>query len=113
MTKLSHYPFLPISAKNFGLSPSFSQTNFTYIQFFNFLPSDTTEDKLSFIETRVEDLRCLAEPIISESGAAYNDKLRYFSGDHPEQQFEAGQSQGNPSILQIFPLPGSRREKRV
>ena len=56
--------------------------------------TDSIADKLSFIETRAEDIASLDQNIKSVDGVSYADYFRFFSGDHPEQEFEAGQSEG-------------------
>lgn len=54
---------------------------------------DTTEDKLCYVDTRVEDIDTLGEPL-TINNVNYNVRFRYFGGDHPEQSLEAGQTEG-------------------
>lgn len=57
--------------------------------------TDSIADKLSFIAERRIDLESLKEPVVDEvTNIQYKDRLRFFRGDHPEQQFEAGQTVG-------------------
>ena len=55
---------------------------------------DSILEKLTYIETRAEDVLELKWPIKSPKGQTIHDHLRFFKGDHPEIQFEAGNSQG-------------------
>lgn len=56
-------------------------------------------DQLSYIQTRLDDLRLINKPTIHNGMKVY-DTLRVFSGDGPARQFEAGlQRGGNFSCL--------------
>ena len=57
---------------------------------------DTIEDKLTFVECRREDIDDLAYKLdLSDTdNRKVHDRLRFFTGDEPERQFEAGQSIG-------------------
>ena len=54
---------------------------------------DSILEKLSYVETRAEDIRELEWPT-TNNDQIIHDHLRLFKGDHPEIQFEAGNSQG-------------------
>ena len=45
-------------------------------------------------EFRTDCVHKLSEPIYTTSGELVHDALRFFHGDGPAQQFEAGQSRG-------------------
>ena len=57
---------------------------------------DTIDDKLTFVDSRREDIEDLADDIklTDTDDRMVHDRLRYFSADEPERQFEAGQSIG-------------------
>ena len=55
--------------------------------------ADSILEKLTYTSTRVEDLTDLQEPT-AFGEQVVTDVLRFFIGDHPEIQFEAGNSQG-------------------
>ena len=63
--------------------------------------SDTVLDKLSYIETRTEDIRELSTKVRSSHGTNITDVMRLFCGDHPEMAFEKGQQEGGD-----FPCAG-------
>ena len=47
--------------------------------------SDTIIDKLSYIDTRVEDIKELSVKVKASQGEIeITDIMRFFSGDHPE-----------------------------
>ena len=54
---------------------------------------DSILEKLSYIETRAEDVKNLPLPT-TINGQKIHDTLRFFQGDHPELQFESGNQQG-------------------
>ena len=58
------------------------------------LNSSSIEDQAGIIPDRVECLYDLSEPILSSSGIKINDTLKFFTGDHPAQQFERGTQMG-------------------
>ena len=47
-----------------------------------------------YVDTRTEDLMELRQPITTENGIQIVDTLRFFKGDGPSAQFEAGQQKG-------------------
>ena len=51
-------------------------------------------DQLNYIECRKECLAGLAEALITRAGTRVNDVLRFFHGDGPAMQFEAGNKIG-------------------
>ena len=57
---------------------------------------DTIDDKLTFIESRREDIDELVFDVqlTQTDDRKVRDRLRFFTGDEPERQFEAGQSIG-------------------
>jgi len=57
----------------------------------------SVKDQLLYVPTRLEDLRELEEKISSKDGRTFTDKLRFFSGDSPARQLEAGQQCGGKS----------------
>ena len=54
---------------------------------------DSILEKLGYVQTRVEDVKELKWPTIFNDQVVF-DHLRMFKGDHPEIQYEAGNSQG-------------------
>ena len=56
--------------------------------------SSSTEDQLLFVETRRECLKQMKETIRTTTGVEVHDVVRFFYGDDPAAQFEAGQKQG-------------------
>ena len=58
------------------------------------MSSDTTEDKLTYIQDRLLDIEALSLPIEIPGLPVFTAKLQAFTGDNPEQQFELGNSQG-------------------
>ncbi len=52
--------------------------------------SSSIEDQLKFNECRVQSLADLATPLTTSAGTPLQDILRFFHGDGPAQQFEAG-----------------------
>ena len=55
---------------------------------------DTTEDQLMYSETRLEDARQLDIQLLSRQNARIKDVCRFFHGDHPSQEVEAGEQIG-------------------
>ena len=51
-------------------------------------------DQMAYSESRVECLLEINGTITSQSGRPISDTLRFFHGDHPAQQFEAGNNRG-------------------
>ena len=58
------------------------------------LNSSSIEDQATIIHDRVSCLPDLNESLVTESGIAVHDVLRFFTGDHPAQQFERGTQVG-------------------
>lgn len=56
--------------------------------------SSSTEDQLMFMEARRECLKEMRERVRTENGVEVIDIVRFFSGDGPAAQFEAGNKQG-------------------
>ena len=56
--------------------------------------SSTHEDQAALLRDRVDCLHSLHEQITASNGLKITDKLRFFVGDHPAQQFERGTQQG-------------------
>lgn len=56
--------------------------------------SSSTQDQLMFIETRRESLKDLQEKVYKKNGDEVIDVPRFFYGDAPAAQFEAGHKQG-------------------
>ena len=52
-----------------------------------------TDQQLSYVDTRIQDLNDLTEPIEIDNYLLF-DSLRFFKGDGPASQFEAGQQKG-------------------
>ena len=55
---------------------------------------DTVRDKLSFIDTRMEDIEELSTKLKFRNWTEITDVMRFFSGDHPELCTEKGQQEG-------------------
>ena len=51
-------------------------------------------DQMLFNECRQECQRVIHEPVSTQSGILIRDVMRFFHGDGPAQQFEAGHKQG-------------------
>ena len=56
--------------------------------------SSSDEDQLCYVETRLECLDELPDPTVSASGIPIVNKMRFFHGDSPSRQYEAGQRKG-------------------
>ena len=56
--------------------------------------SSSTEDQLLFVETRRECLKHMKETLRTTTGVEVHDVVRFFYGDGPAAQFEAGHKQG-------------------
>ena len=56
--------------------------------------SSSTNDQLMFIETRRECLKEIKEKVCTSNGVEVVDVIRFFYGDGPAAQFEAGHKQG-------------------
>ena len=56
--------------------------------------SSSIDDQAQFIESRRECLFGLNQQLITKAGIAVNDVMRYFHGDGPAMQFEAGNKIG-------------------
>lgn len=52
------------------------------------------EEQLCYIETRFDCLDELSDPTMTTTGVAVTDKMRFFHGDSPSRQYEAGQQKG-------------------
>ena len=52
------------------------------------------ESQMSFVPTRQEDLRNLANAVMTESGVPINDIMRFMNGNNPAIQFEDGKQHG-------------------
>ena len=57
-------------------------------------PSSSLEDQASFNQCRLDCTKELAAPISTSTGVPVKDMLRFFHGDSPAQQYEAGNSVG-------------------
>ena len=55
---------------------------------------DTVQDKLSYIDTRMEDIQELSTKLKFRNQTEITDVMRFFSGDHPELCTEKGQQEG-------------------
>ena len=56
--------------------------------------SSRDQDQLCYVETRLECLQELSKPISTASGTPVADRMRFFHGDSPSRQYEAGQQRG-------------------
>ena len=56
--------------------------------------SSSTEDQLMFVETRRNSLKDIQESLYTSNGVEVVDVIRFFYGDGPAAQFEAGHKQG-------------------
>ena len=56
--------------------------------------SSSPEEQLALVPDRVECLQQFSQPILSKTGVQINDRLRFFCGDKPAQQFEGGTQLG-------------------
>ncbi|XP_057308110.1 uncharacterized protein LOC130645997 [Hydractinia symbiolongicarpus] len=54
---------------------------------------DSIAEKVSYVETRLNDIRKLSDPLIVNDKKVV-DVIRFFHGDHPEIQYESGNSHG-------------------
>ena len=55
--------------------------------------SSSTEDQLMLVQTRRDCLKQVGERVCTKSGAEVHDVIRFFYGDGPAAQFEAGHKQ--------------------
>ena len=56
--------------------------------------SSSDKEQLCYVDTRLECLQDLSEPVTSKSGIEITDKMRFFHGDTPARQYECGQQKG-------------------
>ena len=56
--------------------------------------SSSTKDQLMFIETRRDSMNDIHEKLCKSNGVEVTDVIRFFYGDGPAAQFEAGHKQG-------------------
>ena len=56
--------------------------------------SSSAEDQTAVLQDRIDCLATMSQPIIAKETVEIEDKLRFFVGDHPAQQFERGTEQG-------------------
>ena len=56
--------------------------------------SSAIEDQLALLQDRIDCLGELTTNVVSTSNIEITDKLRFFVGDHPAQQFEHGTQHG-------------------
>lgn len=56
--------------------------------------SSSVEDQIAILQDRLDCLLDLSTEISSSNGVSICDKLHFFVGDHPAQQFERGTQQG-------------------
>ena len=88
-----HDPAVYVAERK-GVSPT-TQTIIEQPEVYIFaLNSSSVEDQASIIRDRVECLHSLSVPILARDGIVVNDTLRFFTGDHPANQFERGTQVG-------------------
>ena len=63
--------------------------------------TSSPDDQALFNQCRLDCIKELAEPIYTSNGVAVKDILRFFHGDGPAQQYEAGNSVGG-----VYPCVG-------
>ena len=51
-------------------------------------------EQLAYIKTRKACLQSLSEPVLTSNGVQITDIMRFFHGDGPQQEFEAGEQKG-------------------
>ena len=51
-------------------------------------------EQLAYITTRKACLQSLSEPVLTSNGVQITDIMRFFHGDGPQQEFEAGEQKG-------------------
>ena len=56
--------------------------------------SSSDKEQLCYVETQLECLQDLSEPLTCKSGLEVNDKMRFFHGNTPARQYECGQQKG-------------------
>ena len=56
--------------------------------------TSAVDDQLALLQDRIDCLHDLSLSITSSNGINVNDKLKFFIGDHPAQQFERGTQLG-------------------
>ena len=56
--------------------------------------SSSSEDQAALIQDRLDCLHDLPVPITATNGVCVEDKLTFFIGDHPAQQYERGTQHG-------------------
>ena len=65
--------------------------------------SSSDKEQLCYVETRLQCLQDLSEPLTSKSKIEVNDKIRFFHGNTPARQ--CGQQKGgNHQVLTVFGL---------
>ena len=56
--------------------------------------SRSNDEQLAYVDTRLEDLMVIHAELTDHRGNKYTDIMRFFKGDGPSLQFEAGQQKG-------------------
>lgn len=54
----------------------------------------SNDQQILYCDTRMEDVLDLKTPVTTENGINITDVMRFFKGDGPASQFEAGQQKG-------------------
>ena len=65
-----------------------------------------TDQQLLYSSLRLTDIFELKEELSTSSGLILTDKLRFFKGDSPARQFEAGQKKGGNNFCCSCPING-------
>lgn len=56
--------------------------------------SSSAEDQSEVFQDRIDSLATMSQPLTAKEAVEVEDKLCFFVGDHPAQQFERGTQQG-------------------
>ncbi len=70
--------------------------------------SSSDKEQLCYVDTRLECLQDLSEPVTSKSGIEITDKMRFLHGDTPARQYECGQQKGGKYYCAICGASANR-----
>ena len=70
--------------------------------------SSSDKEQLCYVDTRLECLEDLSNPVTSTSGIDINDIMRFFHGDTPARQYECSQQKGGHFYCSICGASANR-----
>lgn len=74
----------------------------------------SNDQQILYCDTRMEDVLDLKTPVTTENGINITDVMRFFKGDGPASQFEAGQQKGHlKNIFAELPIHLNKEERQM